>query len=1082
MKMRPANKEGFSEQAVQQLVDTFRLLASNTDEFVYALSVRVNKTHFVLMDNGIISESEWFTQLQSKLDSGAYALNRPNQLGDLDFSHVDNKTRLCHKDFVRIYPVSAGIEFNCQVWQFYPHQIAFTNAHETIPQLLVKNVTLLLEKTDSTTLKDENSMNIDESLEFLSPFYTILRKDGSVVSMSHKLKECTNWKGGNFNDKFEFIAPFNFDNWIASQENQTARLYFFSNGTNQRFKFSAKKNGQSILLVCTPVINQEYPIANYGLTLSSFGKHDYISEFLFLQQTTSRALEESQNLISKIAIQNNQLFEAKAEIEAIAKFPEENPNPILRFDLVGNLLYKNKATTQRIEELFQIKNEVLCDTSILESIRLAIDRNISIEQNVIHKGSSFFSLVLKVVGQEYVNLYITEITDFINELSRKESELSELSQQLENQREFYEYILNNLPADIAVFNLDHTYKYVNPKGIKNPEVRAFIIGKDDYDYCRYKGISTEIADKRRALFNTILSSEKFVEWEDATISKDGKKEVILRRMAPLFDNEGKISYVVGYGTDITARKIAEQRLKEKSDFQELLTELSTRFINLSSDAIDASVTNALETIGIFLDIDRAYVCEFNRDTVTNKLIHNWKYLKSHQHDISIDAHLLAINAWVKSNGFGKSIQISGNSDSENNQFPNETNGIITSNMLALPLMNGTVCEGYIVIESDTKNRIFSYDEESLLLVFAQMLVNLRNRVANLEKLKRVQGELENINANLEMIIDEQTANNNSLIQTLYNQDKLALVGEISAGIAHDLNTPLGVIKIGAESVYFSLNKIFNELLSKFDFILLQNAIRISQLNTEAMPMGGMQTLREKQRMLQSLAEWNVSEKVNHNELAQALVNIRLGVDNKDSILEISQLDEPIAFLELIFQLRTTFNFLQTMQSASRRSAEVVKTLKSYLRADTDELIDLNIDESLKTVIQIFAHELKYKYTLIYNVPATLIVKGYESKLFQLWSNIIKNALEAMPDGGELEINAEEIADSIQVRITNTGEMIPMDIQERIFEKFFTTKSRQNGTGLGLSIVKKIADEHQAKLSLSSTDERTSFQIVLPMKH
>jgi signal transduction histidine kinase len=1074
-----SNFQGFSEQLKQQLVDALQLLTANTDGFVYLFSFSVNKTHFVLTDKGSNLDSKWFDQFQSKLDSGFYAINQPNPLGNLDFSEAQNETRLNDNDLVRIYSVPTGNEINCHIWQFYPHHIAFTNAHETIAHLLVNNLALLLEKSNSSTQEHAYNMNIDESLEFLSPFYTILNKDGIVLSMSHKLKECTKWTGENFKDKFEFIAPFNFDNWLASQENHTARLYFFSNGSNQRFKFSAKKNGQSILLVCTPVINQEYPIANYGLTLSSFSKHDYISEFLFLQQTTSRALEESQNLIRKIAIQNNQLLEAKAEIEAIAKFPEENPNPILRFDLDGNLLYKNKATTQRIEELFQIKNKVLCDASILESIRIAIDRDISIEQNIIQKGTSFFSLVLKVVGQEYVNLYITEISDFINELSRKESELSELSQQLEDQRLFYEYILNNLPADIAVFNLDHTYKYVNPKGIQNPEVRAFILGKDDYDYCRYKGISTEIADKRRALFNTILASETFVEWEDAHVSKDGKKEVILRRMGPLFDHEGKLSYVVGYGTDITARKIAEQQLKEKSDFQELLTDLSTRFINLSPEAIDVSVTNALETIGIFLDIDRAYICEFDDDTVKNKLLYSWESSKSTQHDVSIDTHLLAINTWVISNGLGKSIQINGNSSRENNDDQNETNSRITCNILALPLMNETICEGYIVIESDTKNRTFSSDEESLLLVFAQMLVNLRNRVENLEKLKRVQGELENINANLEMIIDEQTANNNSLIQTLYNQDKLALIGEISAGIAHDLNTPLGVIKIGAESVYYSLNTIFNELLIKFDFKLLQKAIQISQLNTEAMPMGGMQALREKKQMLQSLAEWNVSQELNHNELAQALINIRLGRENKDEIKEITQLDEPIAFLELIFQLRTTFNFLQTMQSASRRSAEVVKTLKSYLRADIDEFTDLNIDESLKTVIQIFAHELKYKYTLVYNVASNLEVKGFESKLFQLWSNIIKNALEAMPDGGELEINAQSQDDTILVEITNTGEMIPQEIQERIFEKFFTTKGKQNGTGLGLSIVKKIADEHQAKLSLTSTSDRTSFQIMFP---
>ena len=73
-------------------------------------------------------------------------------------------------------------------------------------------------------------------------------------------------------------------------------------------------------------------------------------------------------------------------------------------------------------------------------------------------------------------------------------------------REFYEFILNNIPADIAVFSKEHKYVYINPQGIKNTELRKFMIGKDDFDYCRFKGIPDDMAHKRRGVFNSILEN------------------------------------------------------------------------------------------------------------------------------------------------------------------------------------------------------------------------------------------------------------------------------------------------------------------------------------------------------------------------------------------------------------------------------------------------------------------------------------------------------------------------------------------------------------------------------------------------
>ncbi|MFM7726270.1 MAG: PAS domain-containing protein, partial [Flavobacteriales bacterium] len=81
-------------------------------------------------------------------------------------------------------------------------------------------------------------------------------------------------------------------------------------------------------------------------------------------------------------------------------------------------------------------------------------------------------------------------------------------QQLEAQKTFYETILDNIPADIAIFDDQHRYLYVNPQGIKDKNLRTWMIGKTDYDYCKFRGIGTAIADERRGLFQTVLKQKK----------------------------------------------------------------------------------------------------------------------------------------------------------------------------------------------------------------------------------------------------------------------------------------------------------------------------------------------------------------------------------------------------------------------------------------------------------------------------------------------------------------------------------------------------------------------------------------------
>ncbi|MEP7279272.1 MAG: ATP-binding protein [Bacteroidota bacterium] len=138
------------------------------------------------------------------------------------------------------------------------------------------------------------------------------------------------------------------------------------------------------------------------------------------------------------------------------------------------------------------------------------------------------------------------------------------------QRSFYEDILNFIPSDIAVFDTDGHYVFLNPLVVKDPDTRNWMIGKTDEEYCVKRGKDMAIADRRKELFQKLMQTKKEVEWEEATIDENGKKEIFLRKMFPVPDEQGAIKMVIGYGLNITERKeIEEQVIRSEKRYRDL---------------------------------------------------------------------------------------------------------------------------------------------------------------------------------------------------------------------------------------------------------------------------------------------------------------------------------------------------------------------------------------------------------------------------------------------------------------------------------------------------------------------------------
>lgn len=165
-----------------------------------------------------------------------------------------------------------------------------------------------------------------------------------------------------------------------------------------------------------------------------------------------------------------------------------------------------------------------------------------------------------------------------------EEKVQERAQEIEKQKDFYEAFLNNLPADVVVADSEHRYLFINPKAVADPEIRAWMIGKDDFDYCRYRNKPISIAEKRRAIFNKVRESGQTVEWTEELINSEGEKEHHLRRWFPVLRN-GETEMFIGYALDISETIKSRELIVEARDMAEKATLAKSEFLSKMSHEI-----------------------------------------------------------------------------------------------------------------------------------------------------------------------------------------------------------------------------------------------------------------------------------------------------------------------------------------------------------------------------------------------------------------------------------------------------------------------------------------------------------------
>jgi two-component system, NtrC family, sensor kinase len=343
----------------------------------------------------------------------------------------------------------------------------------------------------------------------------------------------------------------------------------------------------------------------------------------------------------------------------------------------------------------------------------------------------------------------------------------------------------------------------------------------------------------------------------------------------------------------------------------------------------------------------------------------------------------------------------------------------------------------------------------------------------------LQKDLQAKNEELLQTLQQLKATQNQLIQS----EKMALLGQLIAGIGHEINTPLGVIRSSIDNVADFLNQELESLPSFLKQLSFEREQDFLALLRKANQQNFTFSSKEKRQLKKMLICQLESQYIANSEIiADTLVDIGI-YDEIELFFPLFQDAQSQTILNTAYRIISLKKSTQTIGTAIDRAAKVVFALKSYARYDTfGEKVEINITDGIETALTLYQNQLKQGVEVIRNYQERLpLILCYTDELNQVWTNLIQNALQAIENRGTIKIDVRQQEGWLLIGITDSGKGIPPEIMPRIFEPFFTTKPPGEGSGLGLDIVKKIIEKHRGTIEVESVPGQTTFTVSLPIE-